>query len=446
MGEGANFTSGLPPFANCNGLFKRLATSGALPLSYNLLQSLKCRVVGVSSTLPSLHYRVQKGLASMQFTVQRDTFLQAVSSVQRATATRVIQPILANILLQADSEGESLKLAATDLDFSLQTRINATIQEPGSTTVSAKKLSEILAKLPPKAQVSFKIDPVVQTCHVECGSSIYDLRTLPADEFPTLPELNLDTSIEVDLAAFLRSIRQTEFAAASYESNNILGGVFFKLSPDLLTMVATDGSRLAQRLEPVDTPSITEAVQAIIPARILQEFLKLAQGELSSANGSEESPKTARIALQDSQIYLATERILAVSRLLDGQYPRYEQLIPKENKLLLTANKQALIASLERTAVMANERTHIVKMSLNPGRLELAADTPDVGNSKDMIPVRYDGDAMQIAFNYKYVLDALKVIESDDVRMETNGSLAPTLFRDKDESGYLCLVMPVQVK
>jgi DNA polymerase III subunit beta len=403
----------------------------------------------------------------MQFSVQRDELLLAVSSVTRATATRVIQPILANILLEADSEGGALKLAATDLDFSLQTRLNATIQQPGRTTLSGKKITEILAKLPPKATVQFTVDNTVQTCRVECGASVFDIRTLSADEFPQLPTLDVEQSLEVDLATFLRSVRQTEFAAASYETNNILGGVFFKLSADALEMVATDGSRLARRMEVLEGNGVRDTLTAIIPARILQEFLKLAgsslntpvpKGEEGHVPNPDENKPTVRLSLQQGLVFLATPRILAVSRLLDGQYPRYEQLIPKTNSIVLLANKQALIASLERTAIMANERTHIVRMNLELGRLILAADTPDVGNSKDMVPVRYDGEPLQIAFNYKYVLDALKVIDSDDVRMETNGALAPTLFRScaikgEDankpeglEDGYLCLVMPVQVK
>jgi DNA polymerase III subunit beta len=121
-------------------------------------------------------------------------------------------------------------------------------------------------------------------------------------------------------------------------------------------------------------------------------------------------------------------------------------LIPATNRLVATGNRHAIMASLERAAVMANERTHIVRMTLDAGQMQLMADTPDVGNSKDMVPVHYDGEALQIAFNYKYVLDALKVMDSEEVSMETNGSLAPTLFKAKEDESYLCLVMPVQVK
>jgi DNA polymerase-3 subunit beta len=378
----------------------------------------------------------------MKFTVQRDDFYLAVNSVQRATATRVIQPILANILIECESSTAPLKLSATDLDFSLQTSLNAEINIPGRATLSAKKLSEILAKLPSKALVQFEIDPVVQSCHISCGSSVFDMRTLPAEEFPAIPVIDSTTAIELSLPALVQCIKQTEFAASRTDTNNILGGVFFKLSPDMLDLVSTDGSRLARRKESLQGLSLTETVTAIIPARTLQEFMKLAQ------TNADEQTNTALVAIQNGQIFLSTTRFNAVSRLLDGQYPRYEQLIPRDCKLQAKMNRAALTAALERTAVMANERTSIVRMTLSQGQLVLAADTPDVGNSKDMMPVHYDAtEDLTIAFNFRFVLDALKVMDGDDVLMETNGALAPTLFKDADTpDAYLCLVMPVQVK
>lgn len=408
----------------------------------------------------------------MQFTVHRDEFLSAVTSVLRATATRVIQPILSNVLISAPTSAGMLALAATDLDFTLKTALNAEITLPGATTLNAKKLSEILAKLPPKTLVTLTIDTTLQTARIKSGSSTFDLRTLPAEEFPELPTLPTANVVEVPLEAFLRAVRQTEFAAAGYETNNVLGGVFVKLSPQSLEMVATDGSRLARRVEALETTLAGDTLSAIIPARTLQEFLKLANAVLNNAKAhqallaknqpdsdtalppdeAEELP-VARIALDHGRIYLSAGQLLAVSRLLDGQYPRYEQLIPLNNRIVMESNRVAFMASLERAAVMANERTKIVKLKLENGQLMMAADTPELGQSHDSLPVRYDGEPLEIAFNHEYVLDALKVIESDDVRMETNGVLAPTLFRDSDETttadntqGYLCLVMPVQVK
>ncbi len=387
----------------------------------------------------------------MKFTVQRDDFHQAVSSVQRATATRVIQPILSNILIETLDNG-FLKLSATDLDFAIETTVAADVQQSGRITVSAKKLAEITSKLPPKATVLFDVETAAQTARIESGSSLFDIRTMPAEEFPMIKKIDQDSFLEVDLKSLCRAVTQTAFAAASYETNNVLGGVYFQLTPDNLEMAATDGSRLARRLEtvPIDKANqkasqIKEDVAAIIPVKALQEFVKLASYK-DAGNKDNVQGETVRLAIQDGQISLRTSRFYVLSRLLDGQYPKYQQLIPNENKIVAYANKQAMIDSLERAAVMANERTNVVKLSLNKNNMSLAAQTPDLGDSKDTIDIRYDGEPLSIAFNYKYLLDALRVIESDDVRMETNGALAPTLFKSGEENSYLCLVMPVQVK
>jgi DNA polymerase-3 subunit beta len=374
----------------------------------------------------------------MKFSVQREDIHQAVAAVQRATATRVIQPILSNILIESIGT-ESLKLSATDLDFAIETTIPAKVLEEGRTTLSAKKLAEIISKLAGGREIVFEIEEAVQTARIQCGTALFDMRTLPADEFPQIKQIDTNEYLEVDGKAFIRSINQTAFAAASYDANNVLGGVFFQLNERGLEMAATDGSRLARRIEAVsEGAGVQLNVSAIIPAKALQEFLKLCSSDIN------EQP--VRLAIQEGQISFRTPRFYVLSRLLDGQYPKYNQLIPAENKIVAFANKKAFIDSLERTAVMANERTNIVKLSLDKGNMSLAAQTPDVGDSKDTLEVLYDGDTLNIAFNYKYVIDALKVIESEDVRMETNGPLSPTIFKGKEENGYLCLVMPVQVK
>lgn len=376
----------------------------------------------------------------MKFSVPRDTFQQAIAAAQRATATRPIQPILSHVLIRSDGD-QRLTLSATDLDFGLETTLDATVSEPGQTTLSAKKLAEIMAKLPTGAEVSFTVDERAQTARIRCGTSAFELRALPADDFPSLRQLDQEHALSIDTQALIRAINQTAFAAASYESNNVLGGVYFKLTAETLEMAATDGSRLARCIESLPSSPALEnpSVSAIIPVRALQEFVRLA--------GPTAEGDTVRMAIQDGQMSLRTPRLYVLSRLLDGQYPQYTQLIPQENRMVAFANRQAFIASLERAAVMANERTNVVKLTFESDHLSLAANTPDVGDASDTMPVTFEHDEpLVIAFNYKFLIDALKVIESDDVRMETNGALAPTVFKSRDHNEYLCLVMPVQVK
>lgn len=372
----------------------------------------------------------------MKFSVQQDQFQQGISAVQRATASRVIQPILGHVLLETVGN-DQLKLSATDLDFAMETTVSVMVLEPGKTTINAKKLSEMVSKMPAKETILVEADHDTQMARIQSGASLFDVRTLPAEEFPMIRQIDKDEVVEVSLDAFNRAVQHTVFAAASYEANNVLGGVYFKMSSGELEMAATDGSRLARCLETLEGSSVLEAVTAIIPAKTLQELTRLV-GNMSGG--------VLRIAIHDGQIAFRTSSFYMLSRLLDGQYPQYEQLIPKEYKVLAYANRTALINSLERAAVMANERTNIVKMTFDKGTLSLMANTPDVGDSKDNMDIQYEGDELNIAFNYKFILDALKVIESDDVRMELNGVLSPTLFKSRDGNGFLCLVMPVQVK
>ncbi len=384
----------------------------------------------------------------MEWTLPRDAFYAAVLSVQRATATRVIQPILANILLESD-DGQHIRLTGTDMDFTIVTTMTGTVSQPGKTTLSAKKIAEILAKLPAGNDVTLTVSEGM--AQIKSGASVFDLRTMPAEDFPVPTQLATDGSqgqaVTVQLAPLVQAIGQTAFAAANFETNNVLGGVFFKVSEGMLEMAATDGSRLARAIEASSVTQVAQETTAIIPVRVLMDVMKLLGGEMKDGSATTEEQVT--IVLAEGQIAFHTQRYQMTSRLLEGQYPQYQQLIPAENKITIMAKRRQLIDSLERTAVMANERTHVVKMMFDKHsqELTLAANTPELGDSKDSLPVEFNGEEpLHIAFNYKFLLDALKVIPTDDIRMETNGALAPTLFRGKDKDNYLCLVMPVQVK
>ncbi|MEB3245344.1 MAG: DNA polymerase III subunit beta [Vampirovibrionales bacterium] len=402
----------------------------------------------------------------IKISLERDALFQAVSAVSRATASRPIQPILSHVLMEINPTEQRLMLSATDLDFSMRTWValeNSLTPPPAvKLTLSAKKLSEILAKLPAGSALTLTYEPQLQQAKIECDASAFELRTMPADEFPEITtlesavEAGRTESLQVSLGAFSKAIAQTVFAAASYDTNNVLGGVFFRIGPSGLELVSTDGSRLARRIEPIGyedadevdsaNPIIppTTTTSAIIPAKTLQEFSKI-------AGSSPDKQARVQIAIIDGQIYLLSERAEIISRLIDGQYPKFEQLIPAQNQIVASASRQAFIASLERAAIMANERTNVVKLHFEANRLSLMANNPELGDSKDEMDVRYEGAALDIAFNYKYVIDALRAIDTERVRLETNGALAPAVFRGELENAeadarYLCLVMPVQVK
>ncbi|MEB3207163.1 MAG: DNA polymerase III subunit beta [Vampirovibrionales bacterium] len=425
-------------------------------------------IATIDSINSSVSPNAQAGLSgfSAKLVFQRDSLLQAVSAVARATSVKPIQPILSHILLEVDPLEQRATLSATDMDLSIRTWVSLDETTPQPVlalkmTLSAKKLLEILSKLPAASWVTLRYDPSRQLAKLDCAASTFELRTMPAEEFPDIASLPAAVEagrvapLQLPLTNLNKAIAQTVFAAASYDTNNVLGGVFFRVGPSGLELVATDGSRLARRMDIISAasddmqgaiqPPMTTTV-AIIPAKTLQEFTKLI-----GSNPEKQIP--AQLAILDGQIYILSENFELISRLIDGQYPKFEQLIPTQNQIIVRANRNALIASLERASVMANERTNVVKLHLEADRLGLSANNPDVGDSKDEMPVEFDGTPMDIAFNYKYVLDALKAIDTEGIRMETNGALAPTIFKgdltpeEAATSGdYLCLVMPVQVK
>jgi DNA polymerase III subunit beta len=379
---------------------------------------------------------------AMQMSVARDVLHASVTAVQRATATRVIQPILSNILIEADADQAQVCLTATDMDFTIQTTLPAVVQTSGRTTLSAKKWAEIMSKLPASAPVQFTSED--GQARIVCDHSVFDLRTMSAEDYPTIQPLDTNTAIALPLSGFIRTIQQSVYAAAMNENNNVLGGVFMSLSPTELEMVATDGSRLARRVEALENTTITETITAIVPAKSLLEFSRLVGSIHPDA-------ALVYLSIANGQLSLKTDRFYVLTRLIDGQYPQYRQLIPTENKLVMTGDKVHIIAGIERAAVMANERTSVIKMTLTPDMLLLAANTPDMGDSQDEVAITFtgytDSSPFIVAFNYKYVLDALRAIPHEEIRMEMNGQLTPAIFKaNLPGDGYLGVVMPVQVR
>lgn len=370
----------------------------------------------------------------MLFNIQKENIYNALNAVIKATATRGIQPVLSNVLIET-IDNDQIKLCATDLDISIEVKIPAMITTPGSITLPAKKLVEIVTKLPNQS-IQFDLNQENNLTEIICGKSKFDLIGISSSEFPVITHLESPDFIDIEIVTLLKAIKETVFAAATYDTNNVLSGIFFQIKDNTLEMAATDGNRLAKTLKTIENNEGKE-YSVVIPSRTLNEFARILTGV---------SDNKVAITIKNAQIsFKLTDRVLT-SRLLEGQYPKYTQLIPANYETVALADKDALIAALERTATLVNERTSIVKMVLNDNKLELLAETPDLGDSSDQIDVEYNGEELKIAFNYKYVLDTLKVLDSDKVKIELSSSLSPTLFKPDSEEDYLCLIMPVQIR
>lgn len=379
-------------------------------------------------------------MANMEFTIEKESLLTNLKIVEKTTVTRGIQPVLSNILIDA-AQDNYITFAATDLDINIVSKTIASVQTPGKITLPAKKLSEIVSKLSNKPVV-FKLNEETNVVNIECGNSKFELIGISAEEFPATiseEELKDKECVEIDLTPFMKSIKYTAFSAANYENRNIISGVYCSISEQVLEMAATDGNRLTRIIEKI-TNEKNAAITCVIPSKTLQEFSRVASFLKDSQN------KKLCMIIEKTRIIFKTSSMIMTSRLLEGEYPPYKQLIPQSCEKNAVVKRDEMIAALERVAVMVNERTNIVKFMFGENNLFLKADTPDAGLGEDSISAQYTDEELTIAFNYKYVLDSLKIMESEQVKIGLGGSLSATLFRPDSEDDYLCLIMPIQIR
>lgn len=373
----------------------------------------------------------------MKFVIKKEDLYNGINIVEKAASSRALQPVLANIFIEAMGSN-TLKLIATDLDLTVITLVEAQVEEEGKITLPASTLKEIVSKLGNKL-ITFEMAPDTNSVNITCQNSKFDIIGISANEFP--PEVyNVETNeaecLEIEIKPLTKAVRQAGFAAANYETSNLLSGIVCDIQNEVLEIASTDGNRLARVRETIKNPE-GKSQQLIIPSKALNEFIRI------SSLIEEESVK---IYTEKTKIIFKSEKTTTISRLFDGQFPKYNQLIPAESPKNALVNVSQLISALERVAVMVNDKTSIVKMEFSENSLKLMADTPDSGKSEEEMAINYPGEELTIAFNYKYVLEALKNIECEEVNIGLNTSLSATVLRPNSEEDFVCLIMPVQIR
>lgn len=373
----------------------------------------------------------------MKFVIKKEDLYNGIKIVERATSVRALQPVLLNILIET-IDSSTIKLVATDLDMTLIAIVNAQVEEEGKITLPSKTLNEIVSKLGDKL-ITFEMQNESSTVNITCQNSKFDIIGISANEFP--PEvynftLNEEDAFEIEVKPFTKAVRQAGFAAATYESSNLLSGIVCDIQGQTLEIASTDGNRLARVRENIKNPE-GKSQQLIIPSKTLNEFIKVSSFIEEDA---------VKIYTEKTKIIIKSETTTTISRLLEGQFPKYNQLIPAESPKIATVNVSQLISALERVAIMVNEKTSIVKFDFSQNSLKLTGDTPDSGKSEEELSINYDGEDLQIAFNYKFVLEALKNIEGDDVNIGLNTPLSATVLRPNSDEDFVCLIMPVQIR
>ncbi len=372
----------------------------------------------------------------MEFIIKKEELFNGIRIVERATAMKGLQPVLANILIEAVDKS-TLKFCATDLDMTVFATVEAQVKEEGKITLPAKKLSDIVSRIN-DGLIEFKLNEETNSMNVTCKNTKFDIIGISASEFPvvSLAELSEENAIEIELKPFVKAIKQAGFAAAGYETNNLLSGVVCDISENILEMASTDGNRLARVREKIENKGKTG--QLIIPSKTLQEFIKM------SAFIEEEFVK---IYKDKTKLIIKSDNTMIISRLMEGQYPKYNQLIPSDSPKEAIVNISQLIASLERVAIMVNEKTSIIRFEFSQDKLVLKADTPDSGASEDEIEIKFElTEELKIAFNYRYVLESLKTMETSEVKIGLNSALSATILKPNNEEDFICLIMPVQIR
>lgn len=363
----------------------------------------------------------------MKISCPKEQLLQAMSQVQGAVSPRTTLPILANVLLKA--ENGTLTVTATDLDIGIQYNIPVEVIEPGSTTLPAKRLLGIIRELP-SANVELEVSPnCIAT--VTCSNAYFKIVGMAKEEFPKLPEFPESKTFELSQAVLKEMINKVSYAMCRDESRYVLNGVFLIVKPNKIMAVSTDGRRLALIEKNVKLAKGTD-LEVIIPAKTIQELSKLLNSE-----------EDVSIALAKNQISFKLSNCMLISRLIEGTFPNYKQVIPEGLEQKITLNREELLAAVKRSTLITNERSNSIKINFSPKRMVISANTPDVGESRESIPIPYDDKEIEIAFNPNFVIDVLKNLDDDEVLCEITDGVNPGIIRSGTE--FLYVIMPMRL-
>jgi DNA polymerase-3 subunit beta len=370
----------------------------------------------------------------MQFSVSKNALLKELNLLQGIVEKKSTIPILSNVLIETANDSTIL-LVATDLDVSLQTECAADSSRAGSIVLQARKLFDIVRNLP-DAEISFAKEDN-DWVRIVCASSEFRIVGQAKEHFPSTPKAD-KPGVMIPASVLHTLINRTVFAITQEESRYALNGALLLFSEGRLQMVATDGHRLALAASSLDqTEDRADHLKVIIPKKALIELAKLTAG----------ADEEIELSRDENHLYFEIQNRYLTSRMVAGQFPNYELVLPKNNDKSISLNVDKISQAIRRAALMADERSHGVKIELASGKLSLTAQSADVGEAKDVIPLDYTGDNLSIGFNAQYMLDFLAVVGTDEVLFEFKDEQSPALLRPSGDgqSDYKYVVMPMRL-
>ncbi len=371
----------------------------------------------------------------MKLTSSRAVLSDALQLVSRAVTGRSTLPILSNVLLEV--KGQELRLLTSDLEMWVDCRVPVEHAQDGALTLPAKLLNEVVANLA-GGDVSISTEAAggqENAITLTSSKSEYAIQGLAAEEFPAPPEPIGGVTLALEQARLRQLVRSTEFAASADETRAILTGILLTWEGTKLTMVATNMHRLAINSITLEGEAGPQ-VQVVVPARALREVLR---------SLSAEPEPGVRIQLGESQARFDLGRVVITSRIIEGQFPNYERVIPSEAEHTVRVERQALLAALRRADIVARAEADKVALRIQPGALLIEAESPDVGRAREEVPIELEGEQTEIAFNAQYLIDMLEVVSQERVQLDLSGPLSPGVLKPVGDSTFLYLVMPLQL-
>jgi DNA polymerase-3 subunit beta len=368
----------------------------------------------------------------MNLSIAKDQLNQGLQAVQNVISSKSTLPILFNVLLRA--EGNRLELTGTDLDVRISAWVEANIKTPGAITLPARKLAGIARELS-HPEIEISVDDK-NTCSLRAGSSFYKIKGLPAEEYPAATPPKETRSVTLKQETFRSMLRKTSFAMSSDESRFVLNGIFVATRDHKVTMVATDGRRLAMAEEEAEVPADSQG-EFIIPSKTVNEL-----GRLLSDQGEIE----IRFSANQASFTLVGEKggmVLVFSKLVEGNYPNYRQVIPGEMKERVALPREELVQAVRRAEIMTSDKSNSVKLALSRNNLSITANSPDVGEAKESLAIEYKGVDLAIAFNPGYLIEPLNALTNDEVYLELIDELSPGIL--KINGPFLYVVMPMRL-
>ncbi len=364
----------------------------------------------------------------MKFIVAKDVFLKGLQMVQSIISSHNTAAVLYNILLTA--ENGVLKMEATDLSVSLQFSIDGVeVSEPGATTLHARRLLGLVRELPGE-KIELSVDDK-HTATIQAGSSNYKIYGIPAEEFPPIKISETEKVFSLEQGAFREMLKKTVYAVSTDESRQVLNGILMTVAEQKLTVVATDGRRLALVEQEIEIPVDVQA-NVVIPTKTVNELVKTLSDE-----------GTLKIKVVDGMVSFEVDNVVIVSKLIDGNYPNYRQVIPNQCEEKITLEREIFLATLRRVSQLAKEKNVPVRLTFDKNHLRVFASVPDVGEADETMPIKYKGKKIAMAFNPDYLMDPLRNLTSDEVNIEMVDELSPAVI--KCDIPFLYVIMPLRL-